>query len=44
VLQSFPRPHPAGVTRFDREIVFHPTGKLVFVTHDVDLDVYLNRR
>lgn len=44
VLQSFPRPHPAGVTRFDRDIVFDPTGKLVFVTHDVDLDVYLNRR
>jgi len=44
VLQRFPRPHPPGVTRFDRDIVFHPTGKTIFVTRDVDLDVYLNRR
>lgn len=43
-LERFPRPRPDGVTRFDRDVVFHPSGRLIFVTHDVDLDVYLNRR
>lgn len=43
VLQSFARPRPNGVIRYDRDIVFHPNGKLIFVTHDFDLDVYLSR-
>jgi DNA-binding beta-propeller fold protein YncE len=43
VLQTFPRPRTPSETRFDRDIVFHPSGKLIFVTHNLDLDVYLNR-
>lgn len=43
VLQTFPRPRAPSETRFDRDVVFHPSGKLIFVTHNLDLDVYLNR-
>lgn len=44
VLTTFPRPRTiGGPTRFDRAVVFHPSGKLIFVTHNVDVDVYLNR-
>jgi hypothetical protein len=43
VLQTFPRPRDTVVTRFDRDVVWHPSGKLVFVTHNLDLDVYLIR-
>lgn len=43
VLQTFPRPRAQGAIRFDNDVVFDPTGKLVFVTHDLDLDVYLSR-
>ena len=43
VLQTFPRPRSAGATRFDRGVVFSTDGKLVFVSHDVDIDVYLTR-
>jgi len=43
VLQRFARPRPSGVIRYDRDVVFHPNGKLIFVTHDFDLDVYLSR-
>jgi DNA-binding beta-propeller fold protein YncE len=44
VLGRFRRRHPEGVTRFDRDVVFHPRGHLVFVARDRDLDVYLNRK
>jgi hypothetical protein len=43
VLASFPRPRVPGVTRADRDVVFHTSGKLVFVARDRDVDVYLNR-
>jgi hypothetical protein len=43
VLQTFPRPRTGASTRFDRGVVFSLSGKLVFVAHDVDIDVYLNR-
>ena len=43
VLQTFPRPRTPSQTRFDRDVVFHPSGKLIFVAHNLDLDVYLNR-
>lgn len=43
VLATFPRPRASGETRFDRAVAFHPSGKLIFVTHNVDVDVYLNR-
>lgn len=43
VLQTFPRPRIPAVTRFDQAVVFHPQGKLIFVAHNLDLDVYLSR-
>jgi DNA-binding beta-propeller fold protein YncE len=43
VLAEFPRPRPAGETRFDGAVAFHPNGKLVFVGHNLDVDVYLSR-
>jgi DNA-binding beta-propeller fold protein YncE len=43
VLEEFPRPRPAGVTRFDGGIAFRGDGKLAFVAHDLDIDVYLIR-
>lgn len=43
VLQTFPRPRAPGAVRFDSDVVFDFSGKLVFVTHDLDLDVYLSR-
>jgi len=43
VLQEFDRPRAPGAVRFDRDIVFHPNGRYIFVTHDMDLDVYINR-
>jgi len=43
VVESFPRPRTTGAIRYDRDVVFHPNGKLIFVTHDFDLDVYLSR-
>jgi DNA-binding beta-propeller fold protein YncE len=42
-LAFFPRPRPPGETRFDRSVAFHPNGTLVFVAHNLDIDVYLNR-
>lgn len=44
VLVAFPRPRPAGQTRYDGGVAFHPTGKLIFNTHNSDIDVYLNRQ
>jgi hypothetical protein len=44
VIQYFPRPRPAGKTRFDEAVVFRPDGKYIFVTHDWDIDVYLHRQ
>jgi DNA-binding beta-propeller fold protein YncE len=44
VLQEFARPRPPGELRWDLDVTFHPNGKLIFVTHNRDLDVYLNRR
>ena len=43
VLQEFDRPRAPGVLRVDGAIAFHSTGKLVFVGHDTDIDVYLIR-
>jgi DNA-binding beta-propeller fold protein YncE len=43
VLQEFPRPRPAGVIRFDGGVAFRGDGKLVFVAHNLDIDVYLIR-
>jgi DNA-binding beta-propeller fold protein YncE len=43
VLQTFPRPRIPAVTRFDQAVVFHPNGKLIFVAHNLDVDVYLSR-
>jgi DNA-binding beta-propeller fold protein YncE len=43
VLQTFPRPRTPAFTRFDLDVTFHPSGKFIFVTHNLDLDVYLNR-
>lgn len=42
-LALFPRPRPAGEIRFDGGVAFHPNGTLVFVAHNLDIDVYLNR-
>lgn len=43
VLAEFPRPRPPGAIRFDGGVAFHQNGKLVFVAHNVDIDVYLSR-
>ena len=43
VLQTLPRPRAPGETRFDRAVTFNAQGTLIFVTHNVDIDVYLNR-
>jgi DNA-binding beta-propeller fold protein YncE len=43
VLQEFPRPRPAGVIRYDGGVAFRRDGKLVFVAHNLDIDVYLIR-
>ena len=42
-LAFFPRPRPAGEIRFDGGASFHPNGTVVFVAHNLDIDVYLNR-
>jgi DNA-binding beta-propeller fold protein YncE len=42
-LAFFPRPRPPGEIRFDGGVAFHPNGTLVFVAHNLDVDVYLNR-
>jgi len=43
VLEAFPRPRPDGVIRFDGGVAFRPDGKLAFVAHNLDIDVYLIR-
>jgi DNA-binding beta-propeller fold protein YncE len=43
VLAEFPRPRPEGTIRFDGGVAFRPDGKLVFVAHNLDIDVYLIR-
>lgn len=43
VLQSFPRPRVSGELRMDGYPAFHPNGKYIFVGHNLDVDVYLNR-
>lgn len=43
VIQTFPRPRPAGTLRLDSDAVFHPNGKYIFVGHDLNVDVYVNR-
>jgi DNA-binding beta-propeller fold protein YncE len=43
-LARFPRPRPLGDLRWDQQVTFHPSGKLVFVSHNQNVDVYLNRR
>jgi DNA-binding beta-propeller fold protein YncE len=43
VLARLPRPRPQGRLRHDGGVAFAPSGKLIFVAHDTDVDVYLNR-
>jgi DNA-binding beta-propeller fold protein YncE len=43
VLAEFPRPRPEGTIRFDGGVAFRGDGKLVFVAHNLDIDVYLIR-
>lgn len=42
-LTFFSRSRPAGEFRFDGGVAFHPNGTLIFVAHNLDIDVYLNR-
>lgn len=42
-LAFFPRARPAGEIRFDGGVAFHPNGTVIFVAHNLDIDVYLNR-
>lgn len=44
IAETFPRPRPAGQVRYDQGVIFHPSGKLAFVAHNLDLDVYVIRR
>jgi hypothetical protein len=44
VVSTFPRPRPAGQVRYDQGVIFHPSGKLAFVAHNLDLDVYVIRK
>jgi hypothetical protein len=44
IVETFPRPRPAGQVRYDQGVIFHPSGKLAFVAHNLDLDVYVIRR
>jgi DNA-binding beta-propeller fold protein YncE len=43
VLQTFPRPRTTQYTRFDIAALFRADGKLIFVSRDTDVDVYLSR-
>jgi hypothetical protein len=43
VLEEFARPRAEGVVRFDGGIAFRADGKLAFVAHDLDIDVFLIR-
>jgi dipeptidyl aminopeptidase/acylaminoacyl peptidase len=43
-LEFVPRPRPPGDTRWDQGVVFHPNGKLIFVAHNQNVDVYLMRQ
>ena len=43
VLRSFPRPRAPGETRYDGKPAFRPDGKIMFIGHNLDIDVYLNR-
>jgi DNA-binding beta-propeller fold protein YncE len=43
VLAEFPRPRPAGAIRWDGGAAFRPDGKILFVGHNLDVDVYLIR-
>lgn len=42
ILAHFPRPRVSAI-RWDGGVVFHPSGKLIFATRDIHVDVYLNR-
>ena len=42
-IQEFKRNRPAGASRFDAGVAFHPSGKLIFVARDLSVDVYLHR-
>lgn len=44
IVATFPRPRPAGEVRYDQGVIFHPSGKLAFVAHNLDLDVYVIRK
>jgi hypothetical protein len=44
IAATFPRPRPAGQMRYDQGVIFHPSGKLAFVAHNLDLDVYVIRK
>lgn len=43
-IRFFPRPRPAGTTRYDRGVLFRPDGKYIFVARDSNLDIYLHRQ
>lgn len=43
IVQQFDRPHPPGTNRIDGQVAFRPDGKLIFVSRDLVIDVYLNR-
>jgi DNA-binding beta-propeller fold protein YncE len=43
VLEEFARPRAEGVVRFDGGIAFRGDGKLAFVAHDLNIDVFLIR-
>lgn len=43
ILQEFERPRPLGELRIDGGISFHSSGKLAFVCHNLNIDVYLLR-
>jgi len=42
-LARFPRPRPPGEIRFELAVTFGPDDKRIFVAHNSDIDVYLNR-
>lgn len=44
IVGTFPRTRPLGQYRYDHGVSFHPSGKLAFVGHDLDLDVYVIRK
>ncbi len=44
ILQEFDRPQAPGELRFDGPVIFHPSGRWFFAGHNMNLDIYLNRK